>query len=121
MLFISQLKKRLGKYAPIGLIHTAHTCLALHLLQLKDANVDAETAVTSSSLGVFVCVNMQMGIFITNCRHLHRRRAVKKVCQEPKRRQSIAKQITEKKEENITENVVRNVVGPPKAKWQAAI
>lgn len=86
MHFISQLKKRLGKYATIGLIHTAHTCL-LHLLQLKDANVDAETAVTSSSLGVFVCVNMQMGIFITNCRHLHRRRAVKKVCQEPKRRQ----------------------------------
>lgn len=93
MHFISQLKKRLGKYAPIGLIDTVHT-LALHLLHLKDANVDAKIAVTSSSLGVcvFVCVNMQMGIFITNCRHLHRRRAVKKVCQEPKRRQSKAEQ-----------------------------
>lgn len=45
---------------------------------------------------------MQMGIFITNCRHLLRRRAVKKVCQEPKRR----------RKKYYGKCVVRNVAPP---------
>lgn len=68
MHFISQLKMRLGKYASIGLIDTAHLpCASLaHLSVMQIAGTSYPP----------LDVNMQMGIFITNCRHLPSKKSV---------------------------------------------